>query len=210
VLLAGTFHRYLLPTQFIWGIDRPTLGSSGAEGFHAKNFLLRSLKLLDELLLTASIHLVLNPIAQKPLCLDSTTHRIDCLLLSIKRRFILRLRLRRFTSGLHPAQLADGPSVHPTVTDELDLHAMYQILWRLHQRLFLCAVGSCYNALFFLFLSQFRLSKYILLSHFDMWNFASLGPRNVYKDMLNNIVSLIGYVAWITKIKLEHMMPCSL
>jgi hypothetical protein len=33
--------------------------------------------------------------------------------------------------------------------------------------------------------------------------FASLGPRNVYKDILNNIVILIGHV--VTKNKVEQM-----
>jgi hypothetical protein len=33
-----------------------------------------------------------------------------------------------------------------------------------------------------------------MVSHFGMWYFASVGPRNVYKDMLNNMVSLIDHV----------------
>jgi hypothetical protein len=31
-------------------------------------------------------------------------------------------------------------------------------------------------------------------SHFGMWYFTSLGPRNVYKDMLNNMFSSIDHV----------------
>jgi hypothetical protein len=31
-------------------------------------------------------------------------------------------------------------------------------------------------------------------SQFGMWYFAFLGPRNVYKDMLNNMVSPIDHV----------------
>jgi hypothetical protein len=36
--------------------------------------------------------------------------------------------------------------------------------------------------------------KYILSSHFDIWHFCILRPINFYKDMLNNMVSLIDHV----------------
>jgi hypothetical protein len=36
--------------------------------------------------------------------------------------------------------------------------------------------------------------KFSSFSQFGMWYFASLGPRNVYKDMLNNMASPIDHV----------------
>jgi hypothetical protein len=58
--------------------------------------------------------------------------------------------------------------------------------------------------------------SFVFFRGFDPWKIdyllnlacgilASLGPRNVYKDMLNNMVSPIDHVSWITKIKLKLM-----
>jgi hypothetical protein len=48
-------------------------------------------------------------------------------------------------------------------------------------------------------------SKYILSSHYGMWYFASMGPRNVYKDMLENTVSPIACVSMNHQNQLEQM-----
>jgi hypothetical protein len=120
---------------------------------------------------TPLVHPVIKLVLHVAHCLDFMTHRIDRLLLPIGHRFIRHLRLHRFASGLHPAQLADGPSVHLMVPVELSLQLMYQILWCLHWCLFLCTVGSSDGALFFPFLSRFRPSKYILSYDFGFWYF---------------------------------------
>jgi hypothetical protein len=57
---------------------------------------------------------------------------------------------------------------------------------------YLGTVDSSDSVLSFSFLSYFWPLKNRLSSQFGMW--ASLGPKNVYKDMLNNMVSPIDHV----------------
>jgi hypothetical protein len=59
---------------------------------------------------------------------------------------------------------------------------------------YLGTISSSDGVLSFHFLLWFWPLKNILSSHFGMWYFASLGPRNVYKGMLNNMVSPIDHV----------------
>jgi hypothetical protein len=62
-----------------------------------------------------SVHLVLKTLWPNPYCLALVNHWIDRQCPPMDRRFIWRLCLCCFTSGIHPAHLGNGPSVHPTV-----------------------------------------------------------------------------------------------
>jgi hypothetical protein len=66
-----------------------------------------------------------------------------------------------------------------------------------------------FSSLFFLGLDP-QNTYYILILAYGI--FASMGPGNAYKDMLNNTVITLVMLSWITKIKLEHMTyeACSL
>jgi hypothetical protein len=95
------------------------------------------------------------------------------------------LCLRCSSSATHSTLLEIGPSVHPTVprvftqcTNSSDdcTNACY-----------IGTVGSSDGVFSSSFLSHFLLN-------FACDILASLGPRNVYKDMLNNMVSPIDHV----------------
>jgi hypothetical protein len=64
-------------------------------------------------------------------------------------------------------------------------------------------VPSVHPTVYFLFLSCLILTLDLLILACGI--LASLGPRNVYKDMLNNKVSLIDHVVMNRKINLELM-----
>jgi hypothetical protein len=68
--------------------------------------------------------------------------------------------------------------------------AVYQV----HRRLLLVYVGSSDGVFSFSFLSRFLPLKNNYLLNLTCGIFASMRPRNVYKDMLNNMVNLIDHV----------------
>jgi hypothetical protein len=92
------------------------------------------------------------------------------------------------SSATHPTHLEIGPSVHPTVSRVLPSEptrptiAPTLAIW----------VSSVHSAVSFLFLSCSVLTVDLLILACGI--LASLGPRNVYKDMLNNKVSPIDHV----------------
>jgi hypothetical protein len=79
-----------------------------------------------------------------------------------------------FFSWIHPVLLEIGPSDHPTMF---------------------------FSSIFCLSLDPQNI-YYLLILACDI--FAFLGLGNVYKDMLNNMINLIGHLSWIAKIKLEQ------
>jgi hypothetical protein len=107
------------------------------------------------------------------------------------RRIIRCYCLRCSSSAIHPAHLQNGPSVHPTVpTSDFAFCAVDQV----HRHLLLGYRRFIRRCLFFFFPLSFLTLENRLSSQFDMWYFGILGPRNVYKDMLNNMVSPIDHV----------------
>jgi hypothetical protein len=76
----------------------------------------------------------------------------------------------------------------------LSLHPVYQLVRRLHRRLlsrYRRFIRRCPLFFFFLVFDPWKID-YLL--NLVCGNLASLGPRNVYKDMLNNMVSPIDHV----------------
>jgi hypothetical protein len=103
-------------------------------------------------------------------------------------RWIIRCYcLRCSSSTTRPTLLEIGPSVHPTVPRVLPSEptlptiAPTLAIW----------VPSVHPTVSFLFLScsVLTLEKYTIFSILACGIMPSLGPRNVYKDMLNNMVS---------------------
>jgi hypothetical protein len=76
----------------------------------------------------------------------------------------------------------------------LSFHLVYQLVRRLHWRLlsrYRRFIRHCFPFLFFLVFDPWKIDYLLNLSCGIL---ASLGPRNVYKDMLNNMVSPIDHV----------------
>jgi hypothetical protein len=95
------------------------------------------------------------------------------------------LLLRCSSSATRPTHLEIGPLVHPTVPGvspseptRATVAPMLAIL-----------IPSVHPTVCFLFLFSSVLTLDLLILACDI--LASLGPRSVYKDMLNNIVPLI-------------------
>jgi hypothetical protein len=92
------------------------------------------------------------------------------------------------SSATRPTHLEIGPSVHPMVPRILPSEptrstiAPTLAIW----------VSSVHPTVTFLFLSSSVLTFDLLILTCDI--LASLGPRSVYKDMLNNMVSPIDHV----------------
>jgi hypothetical protein len=122
-------------------------------------------------------------------------HRIDRRFPLMNRRFIRCFWLRYFSSTIHPAHLETGLSDHPTVSILFGLlrsvpSAPTLASWvpSVHPTVaFPCFLAS---------LTCFFASLIVV---------ASMGPRYVYKDMLDNEVSPITCVSINHQNQLEHM-----
>jgi hypothetical protein len=110
------------------------------------------------------------------------------------RWFIRHYCLRGFISATRQTLLKYGPSVHPTVSADLRLLAVYQLPDADSDGI----VGSSDSGFscFLASLTCFFSSLFVV---------ASMGPRYVYKDMLDNLVSLIGCVSINHQIQLKQM-----
>jgi hypothetical protein len=170
VLVAVALHCTWLLTQLIWRFIRRTVSSSGAEDFAAKTLLFTFSRPSDEPLLHRRfIRCYCSSIGAS--VLFRLGHRIDQRCSPMDRRFIRRIWLHCFVSSIHPTHVEWGLSVHPTVPVDLTLHAVYQVLRRLHRRPLLGTVGSSDDVIFLPFLPRFGPSKNILYSHFVMLYF---------------------------------------
>jgi hypothetical protein len=139
-----------------------------------------------------SVHPVLKASSWRVSVLIQTERRIDRWCPHSDHRIIRCYCLRFFVSATRPTLLENGPSVHPTVprfSPSVPTHPTIALTLAIY-------VPSVHPTVSFLFL---------LFLVFDPWKIdyllnlacgilASLEPRNVYKDMLNNMVSLIDYV----------------
>jgi hypothetical protein len=120
-----------------------------------------------------------------------TRHRIDRRCPYSDRR-IIRCYYLRFFSATHPTLLKNGPSVHPTVprfSPSVPTRPMIAPTLAIF-------VPSVHLTVSFLFLFSlvFDPWKIDYLLNLACGILASLGPRNVYKDMLNNMVSPVDHV----------------
>jgi hypothetical protein len=132
----------------------------------------------------ASVHPVLKNSSWRVSILIKLKRRIDRRYPHSDRRIIWCYCLRCSSSVTRPTLLEIGPSVHPTVprvftqcTNSSD---------DCTDTCYIDTVGSSDGVLPFSFLS--------FLLNLECGILASLGPRNVYKDMLNNMVSPIDHV----------------
>jgi hypothetical protein len=117
-------------------------------------------------------------------------HRIDRRFLPMDHRFIQCYCLLFFFSATRSTLLENGPSVHPTVpwfSPSVPTRSTIATTLVIY-------VPSVHPTVSFLFLFFLNMACGIL---------ASLGPRNVYKDMLNNMVSSIDHAVKNHQIKLE-------
>jgi hypothetical protein len=110
------------------------------------------------------------------------------------RRSIRRLHLHNFISGIHPVLLEYGPSVHPRGACSLETSRSVPNTPAIAPMPSSKVPSVHLTAISLLFLSWFRPLKIYYLIILASGIFASLGLRNVYKYMLNNIVSPIGHV----------------
>jgi hypothetical protein len=76
----------------------------------------------------------------------------------------------------------------------LGFHLVNQLVWRLHWRLLFRYRRFIRWCVFFFFFLGFDPRKIDYLLSLACGILTSLGPRNVYKDMLNNMVSPIDHV----------------
>jgi hypothetical protein len=99
--------------------------------------------------------------------------------------------LRCSSSAIHPAHLQNGSSVHPTVPIQFGLLRSVP-----STPMLAFTVPSVHPMVTFLPLSfrGFDPWKIYYLLNLTCGILTSLGPRNVYKDMLNNMVSPIDHV----------------
>jgi hypothetical protein len=120
-------------------------------------------------------------------------HQIDRHFPPMNCRFIRRCCRRGFSSPIHPTQLGTKGTIGSSygVNSILSCCVVYQL-----HRCYAPMVPSVHPTVYFLFLSLlgFDLRKIDYLLSLACGIFASLGPMNVYKDMLNNMVSLIDHV----------------
>jgi hypothetical protein len=139
-----------------------------------------------------SVHPVLKDSSWRVSVLFKCVHRIDWRLPPMDCRFIRRCCPSRLLSAIRLTLLKTGPSVHPTVPwlspsvpTRLTIAPMLVI-----------EVSLVHLIVSFLFLSFLIFDPwkidYLLNLACDI--FASLGPRIVYKDMLNNMISPIDHV----------------
>jgi hypothetical protein len=123
--------------------------------------------------------------------LIQTKRRIDRRCTHSDRRSIRCYWLCCFFSAIHPAHLGKGLSVHPTVSTSFCLLRSVPSASTLAPM-----VPSVHPTVCFLFLSlhSFDPRKIDYLLNLACGILVALGPRNVYKDMLNNMVSPIDHV----------------
>jgi hypothetical protein len=120
--------------------------------------------------------------------LIQTERQIDRRCPHSDRQIIRCYCLRCSSSATRLTLLEIGPLVHPTVPRVLPSEptrptiAPTLVIW----------VPSVHPMVTFLFLSSSVLTLDLLILAYDI--LASLGPRSVYKDMLNNMVSPIDHV----------------
>jgi hypothetical protein len=131
----------------------------------------------------ASDHLVLKTSSWRVSILIQTERRIDRRCPYPDRRIVRCYCLCCSSSATRPTHLQNGPSVHPTVPrvspsepTRLTIAPTLAIY-----------VPSVHPTVSFLFLSCSVLT--LDLHTLACGILASLGPRSVYKDMLNNMVS---------------------
>jgi hypothetical protein len=123
--------------------------------------------------------------------LVQTEHRIDRRCPHSDHRIIWCYYLRSSSSAIHPTHLQNGPLVHSMVPTS------FCLLCSVRTTPTLCTDGTAVHpTACFLFLSllDFDTRKIDYLLNLECDIFASFGPRSVYKDMLNNVVSPIDHV----------------
>jgi hypothetical protein len=146
-----------------------------------------------------SDHPVLKASSWRVSVLILTERRIDRRCPHSDRRIIRCYCLRCSSSATRPTLLEIGLSVHLTVPRVSPSEptrptiAPTLAIW----------VPSVHPTVYFLLLSSSVLTLDFLILACDI--LASLGPRSVYKDMLNNKISPIDHVVMNHQIKLELM-----
>jgi hypothetical protein len=138
-----------------------------------------------------SVHPVLKTSSWRVSVLIQTECRIDWRCPLSDRRITRCYYLRYSSSTIHPTHLETRPLVHPTVSTSFGL------LPSVPTTPMLCTdgtIGSSDGANFLPFLPRVWPLKIDYLLSLACGIFASLGPRDVYKDMLNNMVSPIDHV----------------
>jgi hypothetical protein len=138
-----------------------------------------------------SVHPVLKASSWRVSVLIQTERRIDRRYPLSDRR-IIRCYCLRFFSATRPTLLENGSSVHltvpwfsPCVLTRPTIASMLAI--------YVPSIHLTVSFLFLFFL-VFDSWKIYYLLNLACGILASLGPRNVYKDMLNNMVSSIDHV----------------
>jgi hypothetical protein len=138
-----------------------------------------------------SVHPVLKLQSWRVSVLIQMKRRIDRRCPHSDRRIIRCYYLRCSSSTIHPAHLETWPSDHQMVSSS------FCLLRSVPTTTTLCTDGtdgSSDGIFSFSFLSRFDPWKIDYLLNLACGIFASMGPRNVYKDMLNNMVSPIDHV----------------
>jgi hypothetical protein len=144
------------------------------------------------LLTKVSVHPVLKGSSWRVSVLIQTKRRIDQRYPFSDRRIIRCYCLRFFFSATRPTLLKNGPSVHPTVpwfspsvpTRPTIAPTLAIYVPSVHPTV-------SFSFLFFLVFDSWKIDYLLNLACGIL---ASLGPRNVYKNMLDNMVSLIDHV----------------
>jgi hypothetical protein len=188
--LTQLFRRYAPTHRWIIRCWRPR-GQNLSGSFHAT---------VGWTVADPSVHPVLLHESWRVSVLFELDHQIDRRFLPMDHRFIQRYCLL-FFSATRPTLLENRPSIHPMVPW---FSPVYQLVRPLHRRLLSRYRRFIRRCHFFFFSFLFLLSRYrrfirqcpflSFLLNLACGIFASLGSENVYKDMLNNMVSLIDHV----------------
>jgi hypothetical protein len=136
-------------------------------------------------LIKTLVHPVLKGFSWHVSVFIQTRHQIDRWCPHSDCRIIRCYCLRFFFSATHPTLLENGLSVHLTVPRFSTSVPTRSTIASTVALTLAILVPSVHPTACFLFFSLLSLACDIL---------ASLGPRNVYKDMLNNMVSPIDHV----------------
>jgi hypothetical protein len=139
----------------------------------------------------ASVHPVLKASSWRVSILIQTKHRMDRRCPHSDRRIIRCYCLRCSSCASRPTLLENGPRF---IQCCLGFHLVYQLVRRLHRCLLSRYRRFIWRSPFFFFFLVFDPWKIDYLLNLASGILASLGPRNVYKDMLNNMVSPIDHV----------------
>jgi hypothetical protein len=139
-----------------------------------------------------SVHPVPKTSSWRVFVLIQTKRPIDWRYPFSDRQIIRCYYLRFFFSATRPTLLKMDRRF---IRRCLGFHPVYQLVWRLHRHLLSMYRRFIWRCpLFFFSFSFFDPWKIDYLLNLACGNLASLAPRNVYKDMLNNMVSLIDHV----------------